>query len=304
MLVQMITERSSLVVTLLLCATACSCGKVSNNSARTGYTKIDDMEGEGGTIQWVPPSGLASGGWFSNTDCTQAERIAPLPSFVDPQGWYYSSLPAPHETLPGIVSFRAARLRTTSPLVGIWGAQMGFDFTQLPGGDGGQAGLSDIVDAGVPMIGGQPCRQPSSLDFPSVPVNLSAYSGITFWAMADSAGAKTINVQLRDGNTDPRGGVCNAADPSGVGDCYNGFGIAVTLSDTQTRYTIAFSSLQQNPTWGYRPNPSVLDLQHVYGMIFEADLPFCTTNPNFKCAGGTSSLTFDFWIDDLYFVNE
>jgi hypothetical protein len=303
MIVQILTERAILVVSLLVCAGSCSSEKASNDSAQAGYTKIDDMEGEGGSIQWVALPGVPPGSWWTNTDCTEGERISPVPHSVDPHGWFYAAYSTPNETFPGITSSHAARLRTTSPLVGIWGAMMGINFTQLPSGDGGQADLSGRLDAGVSM-GGEPCTQSSSLDFPSVPVDLSAYSGITFWGMADSAGAKTILVQLRDINTDPRGGICNAADPSTDGACYNGFGIAVALTDTLTQYTIDFPSLQQNPTWGYRPDPSVLDSKHVYGILFEVDLPFCATNPNFKCAGGAPSLTFDFWIDDLYLVNK
>ena len=181
---------------------------------------------------------------------------------------------------------------------------MGFDFALLDQIDaGGPITQSDTVDAGAPAVG-QPCRQGSSRDSPGGTVDLSAYSGITFWAMAEGTVNKTIHVQFNDIDTDPRGGICNAGDPSNESNCYNGFGVDVVLSDTLTQHTIDFSGLEQDPTWGYRPNPSVFDVQHVYQVLFEVLLPFCAADPNNNCAGGSPSVTFDFWIDDLYFVNK
>jgi hypothetical protein len=262
------------------------------------------MEGENGVIEWTPPDGMFSGAWFATTDCTEGDRISPLASSIDPQGWFYATYSAPQTTFPGVTSLHAARLRTTSPLVGVWGAGMGFDFALLSQiGVGNPTPDSGAVDAGSPVVG-QPCRQGSSRDFPGGTVDLSAYSGITFWAMAEGTGSKTIRVEFNDTNTDSRGGICNAADPSNESNCYNGFAIAVVLTDTLTQHTIYFSSLQQDPSWGYRPNPSVFDLQHVYQVLFEMLLPSCAAVANTKCAGGGPSVTFDFWIDDLYFVNK
>ena len=134
-------------------------------------------------------------------------------------------------------------------------------------------------------------------------VDLGAYSGITFWAMADPSGTQTIRVQMSDRNNDPRGGICNAADPNSVADCFNEFSIPLTLTNTFTRYTIDFSSLQQDQTWGDRPNPDVPDLQHVYDISFAVDLPTCVASSTTTCAGGPPSVSFDFWIDDIYLVN-
>jgi hypothetical protein len=297
------TARSLLVAYLLAGVAACSGGKASGEQTTAGYTMIDDMEGDGRRIAWTPP-GVSPGGWWATTDCTEGDRIAPLPYFVVQNGWSYATLPAARETFSGIVSTHAARLRTTAPLVGIWGANIGFNFNELANdGDGGPVGPLDAQDASAPRDG-QPCRQSTSLDFPGGSVDLSAYAGIRFWGNADPAGARTIRVQLNDRNTDPRAGVCNAANPSADVDCYNGFGTQVVLADTPTQYTVYFSSLQQKPGWGYRPDPSVPDLRHVYDMNFEIDLPpSCVAGANAMCAGGSPSVSFDFWIDDLYFVN-
>jgi hypothetical protein len=293
-----------LVPSLLACAAACSSGKASSDDASVGYTKIDDMEGENGVIEWTPPFGMFPGSWFTTTDCTEGDRISPVASSIDPQSWSYATYSAPHTTLPGVASLHAARLRTTSPLVGVWGAGMGFDFALLAQAVvDGAIPQSDTVDSGATMVG-QPCRQGSSRDSPGGTVDLSAYSGITFWAMAGGTVNNTIQVLFNDINTDPRGGICNSADPGSESNCYNGFAEDVALTDTLTQYTIDFSSLTQDPTWGYRPDPSVFDVQHVYQVVFEVHLPTCAASANVKCAGGGPPGAFDFWIDDLYFVNK
>jgi hypothetical protein len=133
-------------------------------------------------------------------------------------------------------------------------------------------------------------------------VDLSSYSGITFWAMGDPAGARTIQVMFTDAHTDPRGGICNYVDSNSPDYCYNGFATTIALTDTFARYTVDFASLKQNPSWGYRPDPDVFDVQHVYELIFQIDAPICYQNE--MCVGGAPPpVTFDFWIDDLYFVN-
>jgi hypothetical protein len=305
----------SVLTTLLAFSTACSTGTT------TGYTKIDDMEGGGMRIAWMPAAGMIPGFWWTATDCTEAENISPLPWFVDQGGWSYAALPAVHETFPGIVSKHATRLRTISPLVGIWGANTGLDFADIPNGDGAVDGPlaldaplpsdadaaildggSSVADAGA-SPGGPACPASTTFNTSGRAVDLSGYSGLTFWAMADPAGSKNIRVQLNDRDTDPRGGICNP-DESSAGACYNGFSAALSLTGAFQRYTIDFSTLRQNPSWGYHPDPDVLDLQHVYSMNFELDLPTCTSSATFMCAGGAPSVSFDFWIDDLYFVNK
>jgi hypothetical protein len=318
-------KASRFLLTILLTLSA---GCSTETATAMGYTKIDDMEGRAARIEWMPGSGMIPGYWWSATDCSEADNISPLPWFVDEPAWSYAVLPAPHETFPGIVSRHATRLRTTSPLVGIWGANTGFDFAEISGLDAavdspsaldaplplevdaavldGSSSATDadasIADAG-PTTSGPACPSGATFDLAGRAVDLSAYSGVTFWAMADPRGTKNIRVQLNDRDTDPRGGICSPNESS-ANACYNGFSANVPLTGTFERYTIDFSSLQQNPAWGYQPDPSVLDLHHVYSMNFELDLPGCTTTATFMCAGGTPSVSFDFWIDDLYLVNK
>ena len=150
----------------------------------------------------------------------------------------------------------------------MWGANTGFDFAQLPPGDGRPIWPPPQPYVPVPPQPGQPCRQGTDQDFPGGAVDLRAYAGVTFWAMASDAGVRVLRVQINDVNTDPRGGICNAADLADEADCYNAFGVEVTLTSAPKRYRIAFSDLMQGGSWGYRVAAGVPDWQRVYSMSF------------------------------------
>ena len=265
-----------------------------------GYTKIDDMENGGYRTEWAP-SGLTPGPWWTATGCTEYNKISPLPPPVsDPSDslFAFATLPTPYDTFQA-VSKNAAHVRTTAPLTGGWGAEMGFEIGEVQGGDAAIS-LTTTPDGGT-LDDTQGC--PFIQDWKAATVDLGAYTGFTFWAMADPAGVQTIRVQVADRNTDPRAGVCNAADPSSVANCYNIFRTPLTLTNTFTRYTVEFASLQQDQPWGDRPNTDVLDVQHVYDIHFAVHLPDCAQSSTATCAGGPPSVSFDFWIDDIYLVN-
>ena len=289
----------------LLFVAPSACGGSNSASAVADCTLIDDMEGQSGSIRWSPlggwPSGQEPGFWASSTDCTEADRILPPPYFDVPSGWSYDLVPTPYQTMAGITSVQAAHLRTKfgQVLENVWGANMGFDFAEQTDADGGAAWPPATgVDAGT-SADGKPCRQGSSRDFSGVEVDLSAYSGFTFWAMAEPDGRQSLRVQINDWYTDPRGGQCNEAN----GDCYNGYKKDLMLTSTFTQYRVDFSALQQDPSWGNGANGVPLDLTRVYSVNFEVALPGCVTDPKAVCAGGPAPVSFDVWIDDLYFVN-
>lgn len=284
------SHKTSLMAALSLAALAggCSGGGGSDLSL---YTKIDDMESVAGAVAWASPTGPSPVRWSTTTDCTEADRLLPPPDDVTPDGWSYAELPAPSATFPGITSAHAARMRTTTPLTGVWGAEMVV----------GLAAASGFTppDAGAPA--GQTCRQSSGLDYPGSAVDLSGYRAITFWAMATTPDAKMLRVNVQDRNSDPRGGLCNAGTPGSEKDCYNDFGSVVTLSDTFRQYTLEFASMAQDGVWGFQPNPPVVDLAHVYVFTFEILTPEdCGL---VVCAGGKDNpLSFDIWVDDVYLV--
>jgi hypothetical protein len=274
---------------LLILVAGAACG---GTSGAITYTLIDDMEGTGNRTLWSPSTDTKPGWWAASIDCTQADRISPPPYFADPNASPYAPLSAPTETFAGVTSTSAIHFRTTTPIAGTWGA-------------GIEAFLSSdtddpprpVDDAGGPPWGA-PCRQGTARDFQAPTVDLTPYSGITFWARS-AGGSRSLRVDLQDRNTDPRGGLCNGVDEA---NCYNGFDDFVVLTDSFARYTIDFSALAQDGRWGYRPNPSVPDLGHVYALNFQFDA--CNPSDTIMCAGGeASTLSFDFWLDDLYFVD-
>jgi hypothetical protein len=86
--------------------------------------------------------------------------------------------------------------------------------------------------------------------------------------------------------------------------CGNVFRFSVHLTDTFTRYTVYFSQLKQS-TFGYRIVPSVLQIDKIYSLAFGVATPGGACPPPTVCAGSVlPSLTFDFWIDDVYFVSK
>lgn len=304
------SERYLLWVLSLFIVVSVSCAKADRKATTPGYVLVDDMEGTDGRIKWSPsngwPPGQGPGIWTSSTDCLQQDRILPEPYFFNPSGWSYDTLPHSYETMSGITSTRAAHLRTrfNDPLQDVWGANIGFDFVEQSGVDAGAPRPSASGgDAGT-SLDGQPCRQGSSWDFNGAPVDLRvySYSGLTFWAMASPAGRQAIRVQINDWNTDPRAGQCNSGSPSDESNCYNAYGKDIMLTSTLTQYRVAFSELRQDPSWGYAPNLLAFDLTRVFSVNFEVPLPGCVKDTKANCAGDPAPVSFDVWIDDLYFV--
>jgi len=273
-----------------------SCGgRDAGQAPAHTHTKIDDMEGSTNAIQWPPPPGATPGSWFTATACTQYDRISPPPGEITFGAWSYAALPEPRETMPGTISTHATRLRTTATLVGIWGALAGIAFAGPPDPDAAVTPEAGVDDAGH-------CVAPENT-YPNPPGNLTAYAGITFWARAESPGGRALRVQVNDANTDPRGGVCQEKNDTASDYCYNGFGVPVQLTDAWRRYTLDFSQFEQRSGWGYHP-PDGIDWSRVFTMSFEMDLPSCSSSGLTMCAGGEPELSFDIWIDDLYFVNK
>lgn len=269
---------------------ACSSPEPSEPS-EPSYVKIDDMEGTSGRIEWTPEDGepdTLPGRWVSYAD-KQCENLEPVPEWAPDGAWSYAELPEEHETMEGATSTHAARLRTAAALENTWGAGMGFQFSEPPLG-------SDATRVTRPCTEGTQ----QDLDYPAVAVDLSRFSGLVLWGMArKAAGSTRLLVQFQDVNTDPRGKVCPVAESTA--ECYNGFGVVLELGDEYTRYTVNFADLTQDPTWGYRPEPSVMDRERVYGLVFQMDTPGGACAPPIVCIP-PPELSFDVWIDDLYFV--
>jgi hypothetical protein len=283
-----------LALGVALGALACSEEKTPD-AAPPSFVLVDDLEGTTGRIAWQPETTTLDalpGRWISYADI-QCNDLSPVPEWA-PDGsgaWHTTEHAEPVETMPGVVSQSAARLVTNAALVNTWGAGMGFEFYEPPPG-------TETTLVTRPCSGG---ARPD-LEYPALAVDLSEYSGLVFWGMANpDAGTTKVLVQFQDANTDPRGNVCDPT-PESIEACYNGFGVRLELSDELTRYEIDFSKLRQNPLWGYHPAEGNLELERVYGLSFQVDTPGGACLPPDECLGGPPKLSFDIWIDDLYFM--
>jgi len=279
----------------LLVAHACACSP-STEPAGESYTRIDDMEGEGSRIPWQAPhtdSGAGTGRWqsFADIGCSS---LVPPPTSLDADRWTFTDVPKPYTTFSGASSTRAARLSTTEPLVNTWGAGMRFDFTST---------VDSVEPSTEPPPDDLPCptAERDLSEWPAEAVDLRDYRGVTFFGMADAAAGTTrVSVLLLDRNSDPRGLVCDETQASAT-ECFNSFASEVELGPDFKRFQVDFSDLSQDPQWGYRLDEP--DLEHVYGVAFQVFTPGGVCPEGAVCPGDPPSLTFDIWIDDVYFVN-
>jgi endoglucanase len=106
----------------------------------------------------------------------------------------------------------------------------------------------------------------------------SKYKGIKFWAKKGPGSADKVKLKVPDKSTDPDGKICK--------ECFNDFGMDLTLNDEWTEYVIPFTSMKQDKTWG-SPHPDGVDPGTIYGVQFQ-----------FNQAGQP----FDMWLDEIEFT--
>lgn len=106
------------------------------------------------------------------------------------------------------------------------------------------------------------------------PYDASAYTGVTFWARAETA--LMVSVVLPDGDTDAAGDVCTVCD-------HHWFKPIQVTTDWQ-RFTVDFSSLSLEP--GGDPEPTSFDASRVVSLQFRL----------------SSGQSYEMWLDDVAFV--
>jgi hypothetical protein len=260
------------------------------------------MQGSDGghEFRWGKDNGCM-GKWLSSVVDYDNDKISTA---------FFDELSPPHQTFQGIRSTRAAHLYTLQPLTAVETDLLADAGSTAASADAGVSarpwGANLTVDL---MLQSSTCSAglEAGAEGP-LPADLSAYSGLVFWAKAASldggVGEQTIHVMVHDWSSDARANECNRSGPNNnETDCSNGFSLALDLSNTFTRYEVDFSDLQQDPTWGYLSPTNALDLTRVYQIVFEVRTPKCVLDRNARCmAGDPQTLQFDFWIDDLYLV--
>lgn len=113
---------------------------------------------------------------------------------------------------------------------------------------------------------------------PKSAYDASKYEGIRFWAKRGPGSATTVRLKVPDAATDPDGKICT--------ECYNDFGMELTLKEEWDDYVIPFSVLKQERSWG-SPHTDKIDSSKLYGVQFQFNQP---------------GQSFDMWLDEIEFT--
>jgi hypothetical protein len=215
---------------------------------------ISNFEDTVGTVVQAgsPPR---NGYWYSYNDmaagCTQTPANGAM---------YAPEVPA---TFPSNGSASAFALHTTFTGCATWGAGIGADLNQ-PSLDGG-------------MYTG-----------PKVRYNVSAYKGITFWAMAAAGSDNKLRMKIsmfKDVKVEDGGGCVESA----TNKCSDDYG---WVFDLPTNGTWAQVNVVFSDTTKFK--------QEGWGAVFAWD-PTDVTSIQIQSRDAGES--YDFWIDDMYFTN-
>ncbi len=148
-----------------------------------------------------------------------------------------------------------------------------------------------VWGAGVGADLGQPTVDAGSYTGPKVPYDLSAYKGISFWAMSDPTGDNKLRIKLpmTDETKVADGGLCDETKV-GVGKCSDDWGQAFTLptNGNWTQVTVMFSEASKFKQEGW-------------GAAFPWN-PAHVTSIQIQNAGGEMGQKYDFWIDNVYLI--
>ncbi len=106
----------------------------------------------------------------------------------------------------------------------------------------------------------------------------SKYGGISFWAKKGPGSTNKVRLKVPDNNTDPDGGVCS--------ECFNDFGMDLTLTEEWQKFTIPFYAMKQMKGWG-KPRKSEIDSKTIYGLQFQVSEP---------------GREYDIWVDEIQFT--
>ncbi|HEX7506740.1 MAG TPA: hypothetical protein VF550_08195 [Polyangia bacterium] len=235
------------------------------------YVLLDDMESRAapnGPIRFAVAGADPGfwGSWRSSGD--PSNTMAPDP-------YAYALLPVSHQTMDGVISTHGAGLTCRVADLygyceqGLWLAQGSATSDAGAGADPAAAGTSNMMNR--------------------IPVDLSAYQGLVFWAM--SSKAARLKIMFESADTDALGGRCGQTDAS-ADQCGDAFYKQVSLSNTWKRYEIKFSELVQEG-WGHAAPSGRLDSRAVYLIGFQINGPQGNTDP---------PVEISLWVDDIYFV--
>ncbi len=113
---------------------------------------------------------------------------------------------------------------------------------------------------------------------PEGPYDASAYGGISFWAKAGAGSATNVRVKISDINTAPDGGVCS--------ECFNDFGMNISVGSEWQQYILRWGDLSQLPGWG-KPRKMGITKSQLYAIQFQVN---------------DKGANFDIWVDQIRFT--
>ena len=153
----------------------------------------------------------------------------------------------------------------------------GGTFTMAPGGANGTqfaAHMTGQLSSGDTVYAGM------GLNFqePKGAYDATAYKGISFWAKKGPGSTGKLRLKVPDTNTDPDGKVCK--------ECFNDFGMDLTLTDEWTQFVVPYIGMTQMKDWGSPRMPGV-DSSRIYGLQFQVN---------------EKGAAFDVWVDEIQFT--
>jgi endoglucanase len=153
----------------------------------------------------------------------------------------------------------------------------GGTFQMTPGGANGTKFAAHMTGT---VAGGSAVYVGMGFNFvdPKGQYDASKYKGISFFAKKGPGSADKVKLKVPDVATDPDGKICT--------ECFNDFGMDLTLNDEWTQYTIPFTSMKQDKTWG-KPHTDGIDPSKIYGVQFQFNQP---------------GVAFDMWLDEIEFT--
>jgi hypothetical protein len=188
----------------------------------------------------LAPIGGRLGDWWISTDDTPGGTIVPSPGAATP------------ERVPGGRCDSVYAMRITGSGFTDWGAVLSvglrWDDALAPNGN--------------------------------VPVDLSAYRGVKFWARGGELNTSVVRIGIHDTVSHPNAGVCDVSTMAVGTSCWDSFGTdVVPLGETWRQYEIHFDRLSQRE---FGVPGAALDVANVY--VFD---------------WGLGPGIIDFWLDDV-----
>ncbi|MBN2197164.1 MAG: hypothetical protein JW751_30445 [Polyangiaceae bacterium] len=157
--------------------------------------------------------------------------------------------------------------------------ELGGTFVMTEGGANG-SGFAACMKGNIPENVPKPFAVVGfSFVDPPEAFDASKYGGIAFWAKrGPGSTAEVLRLKIPDVNTDKRAGVCE--------ECFNDFGMDITLTEGWVEYALLWPDAKQMPYWG-QPKPPAITPEKLYGVQWQI---------------ATRNVSYEVCVDDVAFI--